>query len=215
MIRILVTAFGAFPGAPVNPTMRIAAALRKRRRYFRLRGIEIETLVLPVVEGTRERLQDAVRRLKPDVILHLGLAGRRRTITVETRALNRLTLLHVDAGKRRAGAITVEKGAPPVRRARYAPVRLARTMSQARAPARLSIDAGDYLCNQTLYLSLGLHQGLCGFIHVPRPRVLLRPRRAGNLAIRRPTISEMVRAFEHALQQLAADHRLASRRGPT
>ncbi len=38
------------------------------------------------------------------------------------------------------------------------------------AATRLSMDAGDYVCNQTLFLTLASIRGPVGFIHVPRLR---------------------------------------------
>jgi pyrrolidone-carboxylate peptidase len=35
--------------------------------------------------------------------------------------------------------------------------------------AELSDDAGDYICNETLYLALGSDVPRVGFIHVPMP----------------------------------------------
>ena len=205
MISVLVTAFGAFPGAPVNPTMAIAAALKRRSAALRRAGIILETAVMPVeFAGTRERLETLFARTRPDVVLHLGLAGRRKTVSVETRALNRLTILYPDAARKRAGSMQVEAGAPFVRRSRFAAGQLVHTISRAGAPAQLSIDAGQYLCNQVLYLSLGLHAGVCGFIHVPRPRRLRAPggRREGN---RRPGLADLGRAIEAAVRAMASD----------
>jgi pyroglutamyl-peptidase len=212
LIRILLTAFGAFPGAPVNPTMKIASALQKRHRKLERHGIFLETRVLPVVfEGVRTRLEEMIAETRPDIVLHLGLAGRRKTMSVETRALNRLTLLHVDALRKYSGSIFVEGKAPLQRRSRFGALRLARTMGTAGARSRLSIDAGDYLCNQTLYHSLGLHPGLCGFVHVPRPKALRRPLRTGRSPDVRPSLAAMAAAIERALFQLAADHRVHRR----
>lgn len=207
MIRILVTAFGAFPGAPVNPTMSIVAYLAKRASTLRRAGIEIRTAVLPVrFAGTRERLAELLADIRPDAVLHLGLAGRRKTISVETRALNRLTILHPDAGRRLSGSLLVENKGPQQRRSRFAADRLVRTISRSGVPARISIDAGDYLCNQVLYLTLGLHKGLCGFIHVPKPRRLRAP--GGVSASRpRPLLTEMASAIEQAVRQIATDSR--------
>ncbi len=204
MIRILVTAFGAFPGAPVNPTMSIARYLEKRRRALGLTGIEIVTHVLPVVfAGTYERLAGLYASLKPDIVLHLGLAGRRKTISVESRALNRLTILHPDAQRKTSGTMQILPAGDPQRRSRFAVEQLTRTISQAGAPARRSIDAGDYLCNQVLYLSLGLHSGPCGFIHVPRR--LRAPR--GRREPARPPLAAMARSIEVAVRQMAIGFR--------
>jgi len=208
VIRILVTAFGAFPGAPSNPTMAIAAQLQKRARAFRRTGIEIRTLVLPVIfAGTSERLAHAIRDNAPDAVLHLGLAGRRKIISVEARALNRLTIIHNDVKRKLSGTIQVEKHGEPVRRSRFAAARLAASMSSGAALARVSVDAGHYLCNQVLYLSLGMHKLPCGFIHVPRPRGNRRARPECFRNSSRPELAAITQAIEAAIRQVAVDTR--------
>ena len=127
----------------------------------------------------------AIQDIAPDAVLHLGLARRRKAVSVETRALNRLTIVHSDAQRRLSGTIHVEMHAEPVRRSRFAAQRLAVRMARAGAPSRVSIDAGDYLCNQVLYLSLGMHENPCGFIHIPRLRRLRGPRNAPEPALAR------------------------------
>ncbi|HEY8580591.1 MAG TPA: pyroglutamyl-peptidase I, partial [Beijerinckiaceae bacterium] len=84
-IKILVTGFGAFPGAPANPTTAILKRLeRDHRRSLALAGVELRTAVLPVVyEGAEARAAAAVD--DADAVLHLGLAGRRRALTLEAR----------------------------------------------------------------------------------------------------------------------------------
>ena len=78
VLRVLLTAFGSFPGAPVNPTMAIARRVERRhgRRLARL-GVEIHTAVLPVVyKGAERRAADLIAAVQPHVVLHLGLAAR-------------------------------------------------------------------------------------------------------------------------------------------
>ena len=204
MIRILVTAFGSFPGASVNPTMAITAALKKRGAALRRAGIVLETAVLPVeFAGTCERLEELLARVRPDAVLHLGLAGRRKAVSVEMRALNRLTILHPDAARQFSTTMQVETGGPPVRRSRFAARQLVRAISAAGAPARLSIDAGDYLCNQVLYLSLALHSGPCGFIHVPKPCRMQAPGGRKTASEKRPGLASLCRAIEVAIRTLA------------
>ncbi len=85
---------------------------------------------------------------------------------------------------------------------------MARAIGRAGAPARLSIDAGDYVCNQTLYTSLGLGAN-AGFIHVPRSRALRRPLRADRLDPR-PTIDAMTAGVLAAIVICAAQTRNAA-----
>ena len=166
--RVLVTGFGAFPNAPDNPTACLAGDLGGACRRFERAGIALNKLVLPVTFGASAALDDAIGVIRPHVLLHFGLAGRRPTLTVETRAANRAGVLHPDAAGRPSPHLRVVPGAPAHRRVRF-PVRqvVARLMA-AGFLCRVSIDAGDYICNDTLFRSLARDVPCVGFIHVPR-----------------------------------------------
>ncbi len=201
-LRLLVTGFGAFPGAPRNPTLALIAALARSRRPARF-GVAIETRALPVVyAGAEARLAALIGETAPDAILHLGLAGRRRTLCVETRALNRVSSLHADAAGRFAEGRAVVSRGPAILRSRWRAARLVVAMRRAGAPTRLSIDAGDYVCNQTFYLTLAQTRGPAAFVHVPPPR---RGGRPGRTA--RPSLAAMARAVEAAALALAREAR--------
>jgi pyroglutamyl-peptidase len=170
-IRILLTAFGAFPGAPQNPTRALVArvARMQERRFARL-GIELAIAELPVVyAGAEARAAELVAQIQPHCVLHLGLAAKRRRLTLETRARNRVSVLRADAQGKVAEKLLLERGGPAERRARMALAGGAAAVRAAGAPCALSIDAGDYLCNQTLWATLAGTSAQAGFLHVPRP----------------------------------------------
>jgi pyroglutamyl-peptidase len=203
-LTILVTGFSAFPGAPVNPSAAIVMRLLSRHaRRFRLHGIKLETAVLPVVydEVTRE-LEELVARTHPDAIVHLGLASRRKQVSVETRAVNRITILHPDAAKRRAAARAVRAGGLPALRSPLASPSLVMLMRRAGVLAQLSIDAGDYVCNQTLYTSLASGGAPAVFIHVPRLTGTRHESEEDDAG--RITLPALTRAVEAALVAIAA-----------
>ena len=111
--RILVTGFGGFPGAPKNPTAQMIADLVRYRPRLLRAGIRLELAVLPVVYGEiGPRLDTLRQKLRPDAILHFGVAPRRKRLCVETRALNRISLLHPDASGAVAADRTIVAGAP-------------------------------------------------------------------------------------------------------
>ena len=212
-VTIMLTSFGGFPGARVNPTMAVAAlAWRDAAPRLRRLGLRLVLANLPVVYGAvAGRLAHLYERHQPRAVLHLGLAGRRTAITPETRAVNRLSLLHVDASGRRAGHPAIDANGPHSLRATLPGARLLRAVRAGGAAAHLSRDAGDYVCNQVLYLSLrrAARQGaLVGFVHIPRPRGNHPPRRQGVTA--RPTLREMARAVTACLLYVA---RLLRRQG--
>ncbi len=195
MKKVLVTGFGAFPGAPFNPTVAILKRLeRDWRRALALAGLDLHTQVLPVAyAGAQQRIAALMAQTKPDIVLHLGLAGLRGKLSFETRARNRLNTIHPDGARRLADRAHVLPGGPMSLRAR-APV--ARTIAAIRAagvPCEASVDAGDYLCNQTLYASLSSGQPVVAFVHVPRP------------SLRRIPLAAMVKAVAATLKVLAGE----------
>jgi pyroglutamyl-peptidase len=206
-LTILVTGFSAFPGAPVNPSAAIIMRLlRRHARRLRLHGIRLQTAVLPVVydQVTRE-LEELVARTHPDAIVHLGLASRRKQVSVETRAVNRLTTLHPDAARRRAAARAVRAGELPALRSPLATPSLVTLMRRTGVPTQLSIDAGDYVCNQTLYTSLASGGAPAVFIHVPRLTGVRHESDDDEAAW--ITLPALTRAVEAALVAIAAHMR--------
>lgn len=77
--RILVTGFGRFPGMPANPSSGLASALARSRR---LRSGQVEARILPTRWSEAEGFP-AVLDAAPDIVLMLGVAGRRRHVTIE------------------------------------------------------------------------------------------------------------------------------------
>ena len=172
MKRVLLTGFGPFPGASRNPSATLAGEVLKRHRNRLARfGIELHAAVLPVEFARIGPALDAIAaQTRPDAILHTGLASRSREVRVEMLARNRLSLLHGDAARQRASGHRISNG--PDFLPTPLPVRqMLQILRAASVKARLSMDAGDYICNQTLYLSLAAGYR-AGFIHIPR----LRPR---------------------------------------
>ena len=205
MLRVLLTAFGAFPGAPVNPTMAIARMVERRHgaRLARL-GIELQTAVLPVVyDGAEARAEGLIASMCPDAVLHLGLAGRRRRLSFETRARNRLSVLHPDAGRRRAGRMLIEPGGPLALASRAPVARCVNAIRAAGAACAPSIDAGDYLCNQTLFASLRTDAPVVAFLHVPRP--------GSSRGTRKIPLARMAEGVTAAILVMAREARLAAR----
>jgi pyroglutamyl-peptidase len=90
-------------------------------------------------------------------------------------------------------------GGKSIERARFPATEIVATLRRAGFPSRLSNDAGDYLCNAALYLSLAASRARqIGFMHVPR---LAKPRRLSS-DIRpnsKPTLVQLTHAAELAV----------------
>lgn len=193
-LRFLVTGFGKFAGAWENPTAWLIHELGKNRPRLARLGIELHCAVLPVqfaaVGPALKRLNETLR---PGAIVHFGLAARRKYFSIETRALNRLSALHCDASGARAPSRAIIQGASYAMRSRFPCRETKAALQRIGLKSRLSINAGSYVCNETLYLSLARsHAGAIGFIHVPRLRRLDRPRGARQSC--RPARTDLVQA---------------------
>ncbi len=200
MTRILITGFGPFPGAPSNPTMAIVRHLL-RSRHPRFVGIERVGRFLPTEWGMLPGFVQTIRQCQPDAILMFGLAGRRRKITPEARAINHASLLRTDADGLAPKIRHLTQGDPGFRKSTINPVLLTARMRADGLSAKLSRDAGDYLCNALLWTAL--ETGVPAiFVHVPRSRRMMR--RKGSQKLARPTPEDLKRAGEVALAAVLA-----------
>jgi pyroglutamyl-peptidase len=164
---LLVAGFGAFPGHAVNPAQKVVESLARRKAAFGLAGIDLHVAVLPV---EYEALSPLLCRLfvekMPDAVLLLGVAARRKSLSIETVARNRVSLLRPDAAKQRAWSRFIVHGGPATLPSPCPAARLAAWARKAGVSARLSRDCGDYLCNEGFYLSL-LMDRRASFVHLP------------------------------------------------
>jgi pyroglutamyl-peptidase len=218
MIKLLVTGFGAFPGVRRNPTLTLLKALDHRRSRFARLGITLELYALPVAYARLvPQLSRLISETKPDAILHFGLAGRRRRITIEYFARNRANILHPDADGAYPGSMRLQENSPD-RLSACAPItQIAAAWKRHNIAGATSRDAGDYLCNACLYQSLS-HRSLAradiesiGFIHIPYPRTArpLGSRQMGQQQDKRPSLSHLITAAEIAVIETARSVRRA------
>jgi pyroglutamyl-peptidase len=204
LVRVLITGFGPFPGAPFNPSALLAKALARRRRPA-LAGIERDVHVFATAYAAVDHDLPKLFAAKPDIVLMFGLAGRRRELCIETRARNAVSLLFPDAGGHRPPRGEISPGAPPAQgKAPFA--RLLHAARSARVPVRLSRDAGRYLCNYIYWRALehaGAKGPLVQFVHIP-PLGAKRRRPAKR---RRMALPPMIDAAEAMLIALIAASR--------
>jgi pyroglutamyl-peptidase len=170
-LRILITGFGPFPGAPFNPTMPLVARLLRLRRPA-FSEVELSGHIFPVTYKAVDReLPQLLAKHRPHALLMFGLASRTSYVRIETRARNAVTMLWPDADHTsvRKGSIAGSAGARM-----FGPhtAKLLRAATGTGVDARASRDAGSYLCN---YLSWRAIEATChddgprlaAFVHVP------------------------------------------------
>jgi len=172
---ILLTGFGPFPGAPLNPTGPLVEALA--RRHCDLRGVRrIAHVFKTSYEAVDRELPALLEREQPSVLLMFGLAQRSRHIRIETRARNVLAAAP-DASGRSPAASVIAPGAPETLSLPAPARRLLAAARSAGTTAALSGDAGGYLCNYLCWRACEAAERdhgsnpaalrLAAFVHVP------------------------------------------------
>jgi pyroglutamyl-peptidase len=211
-LRILVTGFEPFPGAPFNPTQPLVARLTKLRRPA-LDAVELTSHIFPVTYSAVDRqLGELLKQRRPQALLMFGLASRTTFLRIETRARNAVTMLWPDAehARVRKGSIAGDADAMT-----FGPhtERLLRAALGTGIDARTSNNAGSYLCNYLSWRAIeattrekGPH--LASFVHVP---LLARDGSAQAKGDSRITLDELVDAGEAMLMEIVRLTRSAAR----
>nr|WP_205511977.1 pyroglutamyl-peptidase I [Rhodopseudomonas sp. BR0M22] len=170
-MRILITGFGPFPGAPFNPTPALVDRLVKLRRPAFDDVARLGHVFNVSYRAVDRDLPALLAQHRPDALLMFGLAASTRHVRIETRARNALTTLWPDADQ-----VTLRHGhiAPGEEARSFGPhsARLARAAQFTGIDARLSRDAGRYLCNYLCWRAIEATRAsngprLAAFVHVP------------------------------------------------
>jgi pyroglutamyl-peptidase len=165
MSRLLICGFGPFPEAPDNPA---ALAVEQLKRVgWAAPGSEVHYAVLPTVwRRAAETALAAAREVSADAVLLVGVAVGADAFRLETMARNQAGTRHPDAEGLFCPGPLIDPDGPAARRV-IAPVQALLAAIEAEGlPVGLSSDAGDYLCNFTLYRLLA-EVPMTAFLHVP------------------------------------------------
>jgi pyroglutamyl-peptidase len=174
-MNILLTGFGPFPGAPVNPTERLVEKLA-RSRQLALTGVRRTSHVFRTsYEAVDRELPALLKRTKPDVLVMFGLAARTRHVRIETRARNAFSRVAPDAAGHKPRAGTIAPGAAASLALRIPAQRLVKAARSTGVKAALSRDAGRYLCNYLCWRAAEAAvrpngPKVAAFVHVPKVR---------------------------------------------
>ena len=168
-MRVALAGFGPFPGVPFNPSAVLVGELAHRRRPA-FADVVRTTHVFATSYAAVDRDLPKLFAEKPDLVLIFGVAGRRRYLSVETRARNALSVLYPDVSGHRPARGTIERGEPGALRGAAPFAQLLGAMRPSGFPARLSRDAGRYLCNYAYWRALERAREtptLVQFVHIP------------------------------------------------
>jgi pyroglutamyl-peptidase len=169
--RVLLTGFGPFPGAEVNPSAWLAETLAAQPPAAEL-DCELHARVLPTewesVAALAPRLYEA---LQPHVMIHFGLSARAQSFRLERHAHNRVAPRADATGALPGSRVILPQGADRLDTSLPASA-LAARLNERGFAAATSRSAGRYLCNFLYYRSLEWaarqqHRSLVLFVHIP------------------------------------------------
>ena len=167
-MKILVTGFDPFGGEKVNPALEAVKSLPSVIHGAEIRWVEIPT----VFYKSAEVLETELVRYQPDVVLCIGQAGGRASLTPERVAINQ------DDAR-----IPDNQGNQPI----DTPIRLdgeaayfstlpikamVQAIKEVGLPATVSNTAGTFVCNHLMYQALYLADKKfpnmrAGLMHIP------------------------------------------------
>lgn len=164
--KLLITGFDPFGGAAINPAWEAVRLLPDRIGDFTLCKLEIPTVFGLAAESVLEKAAE----FQPDVILCVGQAGGRASVTPERIAVNiRDAKIPDNAGNQPIGGFVIPEG-PAAYFATVPVMQMAQAIRDAHIPGAVSNSAGAFVCNDALYALLHHYAGTrvkVGFIHVP------------------------------------------------
>lgn len=167
-MKIIVTGFGAFSTNNANPTKEVINKLPRK-----IKEIDVYPIELPVIfDKCFDVLKSHIDTIKPDVIIMLGLAGKRKNITPERIAINlKDTTISDNEGNKPVDKIISKNGKSsyfstlPIRK-------IENLLKSKNIPVSISNTAGLYVCNNIMYHVLHYIEKekldcKAGFVHVP------------------------------------------------
>lgn len=166
---ILLTGFEPFGQDRVNASW---LAVRRAAGILQSEGHSVEAVELPCVFGeSAASLSEAMRRVKPDIVVCTGLAGGRDRLSLERIAINCDDARIPDNKAQRPIDEEIVAGGPAAYFSTL-PIKAAlRNLQIAGIKGEVSQSAGTYVCNHVFYAlmhSLASKPGVRGgFVHVP------------------------------------------------
>ena len=198
-MKILVTGFDPFGGEKVNPALEAVKLLPKE-----IHGAEVYWAEIPTVfYQSAEVLEAEIERYQPDVVLCIGQAGGRASLTPERVAINQDDARIPDnQGNQpidtpiRLDGQAAYFSTPPIKA-------MVKAIKEEGLPATVSNTAGTFVCNHLMYQALYLAEKKfphmrAGFMHIPymTEQVLNKPNTASMC------LTDIVRGIEAAIRAI-------------
>ncbi|MDO5095700.1 MAG: pyroglutamyl-peptidase I [Peptostreptococcaceae bacterium] len=167
-MKVLVTGFDPFGGESVNPALEAVMRLPDTIAGSNIIKEEVPT----VFQKSGEVLERLIARHEPDVVICVGQAGGRSSVSVEKVAINFAEARIADNEGNQPRDLKIKEDGETAYFSTLPIKAMVMNMRKHEIPANISYTAGTFVCNDIMYTLLYLlnrkyPQMRGGFIHVP------------------------------------------------
>ncbi|HLR20990.1 MAG TPA: pyroglutamyl-peptidase I [Tissierellaceae bacterium] len=202
-MKILVTGFDPFGGEETNPAYQAVKLLPDKILDNEIIKLEIPTVFSksPIV------VEEAIKKYNPDVVLNIGQAGGRSSISVERVAINLAEARIPDNDNEQPINERLQKDGENAYFATIPVKAMVKNIREHNIPANISYTAGTYVCNSimyhVLYMTHTKYKDIrAGFIHVPFSTKQATKKKDGTPSMSIETISK---GLEYAIEAIIED----------
>ena len=168
---VLLTGFDAFGGDAINPSWLVAQALHQQT----IQGHKVVAAQLPTeFAASRKHLAALLRLHQPALVVCLGLAGGRASLSLERIAINVQDARIADNAGTQPIDIPILTSGPAAYFSTLPIKAMLQAMTSANIAADVSQTAGTFVCNHVFYalmhvlkIQRGRPKARGGFVHVP------------------------------------------------
>lgn len=168
MKRIILTGFEPFGGESINPSWEVVKLLEKKTESYQIIAQQLPC----VFDLSLQILYAKIDEIHPDIVLCIGQAGGRADISIERVAINLNDATIPDNQGNQPIDTPIITNAPNAYFSNLPCKAMVQAVKTSGIPASLSLSAGSYVCNHTMFgllHHLAQHHPHCrgGFIHIP------------------------------------------------
>lgn len=167
-MKILLTGFDPFGGEKVNPASEAVNKVKDN-----INGCEIIKIIIPTVrEKSLEKIEEAIIKYYPDIVISIGQAGGRFGITPERVAINVDDFRIKDNEGNQPIDEVIRKDGENAYFSNLPVKAMVENMQKNNIPSSVSNTAGTFVCNHVMYGIMYLidkkYKNIKGgFIHIP------------------------------------------------
>ena len=167
-MKVLITGFDPFGGESINPALEAVKLLPEN-----ISGAEVIKLEIPTVfRKSLAKIEEAIEKHNPDIVISVGQAGGRFGVTPERVAINIDDARIEDNEGNQPLDIAIYEDGEPAYFSNLPIKAMVNEIKEGGLPASVSNTAGTFVCNHVMYGLLYLVDKKypnmkAGFIHVP------------------------------------------------